>query len=151
MERVVLVDGSNLVYRAFYGLPSTLRSAQGAPTNAIFGFANMFRKLFAGKTPAYGVVVFDAPGVNFREEKFSDYKANRESMPKDLASQLEGVFAVCAAHGFQVVRQPGVEADDVIGTLAREARDAGHEVFIVSSDKDFGQLVDDRVKMLDTM
>lgn len=151
MERVVLVDGSNLVYRAFYGLPSSLRTASGEPTNAIFGFANMFRKLFTGKTPAFGAVIFDAPGGNFREEAFAEYKANRESMPKDLAAQLEGVFAVCEAHGFRVLRQPGVEADDVVGTLARQARDAGHEVFIVSSDKDFGQLVDDRVKMLDTM
>jgi len=151
MERVVLVDGSNLVYRAFYGLPSTLRSASGEPTNAIFGFANMFRKLFAGKTPAFGAVVFDAPGGNFREDMYADYKGNRESMPRDLASQLDGVFEVCKAHGFKVIRQSGVEADDVIGTLARQARDAGNEVFIVSSDKDFGQLVDERVKMLDTM
>jgi len=150
-ERVVLVDGSNLMYRAFFALPSTLMTSQGLPTNAIFGFANMFRKLFAGKTPAYGAVIFDAPGPTFRDEKFPEYKAQRPSTPDELRQQQAHILEVCEAHGFPILRIPGVEADDVIGTLAREGRDAGHEVVIVSSDKDFGQLVDDRVRMLDTM
>ncbi|MCB9731779.1 MAG: DNA polymerase I [Deltaproteobacteria bacterium] len=150
-ERVVLVDGSNLVYRAFFALPGSLQTSNGLKTNAIFGFATMFRKLFAGKMPAYGAIVFDAPGPTFRDDKYPEYKATREAMPGDLKAQLPHVQEVCERHGFQVLRVPRVEADDVIGTLSRVAQDAGHEVVIVSSDKDFGQLVNERVKMLDTL
>ena len=150
-ERVVLVDGSNLMYRAFFALPSSLMTSSGQPTNAIFGFATMFRKLFSGKTPAFGAIVFDAPGPTFRDAQFAQYKATRQAMPDDLRAQQAGILEVCEAHGFPILRVPGVEADDVIGTLARQARDAGHDVIIVSSDKDFGQLIDDQVRMLDTM
>jgi len=150
-ERVVLIDGSNLVYRAFFGLPASLQTSGGLKTNAIFGFATMFRKLFAGRTPALGVVVFDAPGPTFRDEKYPEYKATRPPMPGDLRAQLDHVFAVCQGHGFRVLRIPGVEADDVIGTLTRQALAVGHEVHIISSDKDFGQLVGDRVRMVDTL
>lgn len=150
-ERVVLVDGSNLVYRAFFALPGSLQTSTGLKTNAIFGFATMFRKLFAGKMPAYGAIVFDAPGGTFRDDKYPEYKATREAMPEDLRAQLPHVDDLCERHGFRVLRVPRVEADDVIGTLARVAVEAGHEVIIVSSDKDFAQLVGDRVKMLDTL
>ncbi|TNF32090.1 MAG: DNA polymerase I [Deltaproteobacteria bacterium] len=150
-ERVVLVDGSNLMYRAFFALPSSLMTSKGQPTNAVFGFATMFRKLFSGKTPAYGAVVFDAPGPTFRDHQYPDYKAQRPSMPGELRDQVALVMQVCEAHGFPILRVEGVEADDVIGTLARQGREAGHEVVIVSSDKDFGQLVDGQVRMLDTM
>ncbi|PKN58608.1 MAG: DNA polymerase I [Deltaproteobacteria bacterium HGW-Deltaproteobacteria-14] len=150
-ERVVLVDGSNLMYRAFFALPSSLMTSSGQPTNAIFGFATMFRKLFSGKTPTFGAITFDAPGPTFRDAQFADYKATRAAMPDDLRAQQGGILEVCEAHGFPILRVPGVEADDVIGTLARQAREAGHDVIIVSSDKDFGQLIDDQVRMLDTM
>lgn len=152
MERVVLVDGSNLVYRAFFALPQSLMTASGLHTNAIFGFATMFRKLFAGKLPAMGVVMFDAPGGSaVREAQYADYKATREAMPNDLSAQLPIVEDLCRAHGFKVLKLPGVEADDVIGTLTRLAKEAGHEVQIISSDKDFAQLIDDRCRMVDTL
>jgi DNA polymerase-1 len=151
MKRAVLVDGSNLVYRAFYGLPASLRAASGQPTNAIYGFAQMFRKLFADPATEVGAVVFDAPGGSFRDEVFADYKGHREAMPSDLAVQLPGVFALCEAHGVRLLREAGVEADDVLGTLAVRARAAGYEVQIVSTDKDFAQLVGDGVRLVDTM
>lgn len=152
MERVVLVDGSNLVYRAFFALPQTLRTADGTHTNAIFGFAMMFRKLFAGKTPAFGAVVFDAPGGSAaREAQYAQYKATREAMPNDLVRQIPLVHDLVRRNGFTLLQVEGVEADDVIGTLAQRARDAGHEVQIISSDKDFAQLIDDRLKMVDTL
>ena len=151
MERVVLVDGSNLVYRAFYGLPQSLMTSSGLHTNAIFGFATMFRKLFAGKMPARGAVVFDAPGETFRDLKFADYKGTREAMPNDLAAQLPKVFELCQLTGFTLLQISGVEADDVIGTLAKRALEAGHEVQIISSDKDFAQLIEDRLRLVDTM
>ncbi len=151
MERVVLVDGSNLVYRAFFALPSSLMTGDGLHTNAIYGFAVMFRKLFMGKMPALGAVVFDAGGVTERERKYPQYKADRAAMPGDLAAQLPKVHALIAAHGFPIVQLRGVEADDIIGTLTREALEAGHDVQIVTSDKDFAQLVCERVRMVDTM
>jgi DNA polymerase I len=152
MERVVLVDGSNLVYRAFFALPQTLRTADGTHTNAVFGFAMMFRKLFAGKTPAYGAVVFDAPGGSAaREAQYAQYKATREAMPNDLAKQIPLVHELVRKNGFTLLQVAGVEADDVIGTLAQRAKAAGHEVHIISSDKDFAQLIDERLKMVDTL
>jgi DNA polymerase-1 len=152
MERVVLVDGSNLVYRAFFALPKTLRTSDGTHTNAVFGFAMMFRKLFSGKTPAFGAVVFDAPGGSVaREAQYAQYKGTREGMPDDLASQISMVHDLVRANNFTLLQIGGVEADDVIGTLAVQAKAAGHEVQIISSDKDFAQLIDERLKMVDTL
>ncbi|MFO0744147.1 MAG: DNA polymerase I [Myxococcota bacterium] len=151
MERVVLVDGSNLVYRAFFALPNSLMTSSGMHTNGIYGFALMFRKIFAGKVPAMGAITFDVSGSKQREAKFSGYKATREAMPHDLAEQLPHVYSLIEAHGFPILRVQGVEADDVIGTLTRQALDAGHEVHIVTSDKDFAQLVNDRVRLVDTL
>lgn len=152
MERVVLIDGSNLVYRAFFALPQSLMTATGLHTNAVFGFALMFKKLFAGKLPAFGAVIFDAPGGStVREAQYADYKGTREAMPNDLSAQLPLVKELVSANGFEILQIPGVEADDVIGTLARLAKEAGHEVQIISSDKDFAQLIDDRLRMIDTL
>jgi len=152
MERVVLIDGSNLVYRAFFALPQSLMTASGLHTNAVFGFALMFKKLFAGKLPAYGAVLFDAPGgKGVREAQYAGYKATREAMPGDLAAQIPLVKELVSANGFEILQIPDVEADDVIGTLTRIAKDAGHEVQIISSDKDFAQLIDDRCRMIDTL
>jgi DNA polymerase I len=150
-ERVVLVDGSNLIYRAFFALPTSLRTPQGLPTNAIYGFATMFKKLLAGKRPRYGAVVFDAPGPTFRSERYPEYKGERSPMPTELREQLPWIDKVVAAHEFPLLRLSGYEADDVIGTLTKAARAAGHEVIIVSSDKDFAQLIGAEVKMLDTL
>jgi DNA polymerase-1 len=150
-DRVILIDGSALFYRAFFAIPGTFTTSAGVPTNATYGFALMFKKLLAGRTASHGVVVFDAPGRTFREERYPDYKAQRPSMPRELAQQKEDVDRVVHAHRYPVLRVPGVEADDVIGTLTRRFRERGCEVVIVSGDKDFAQLVGDGVRMLDTL
>ena len=147
--RLVVVDGSWLAYRAFFAIPPKLATATGVPTNAVYGFAMMFRKLFAGKRPTHGAVCFDAPGPRRRDAVFPDYKANRGPTPPDLASQWPLIERVVAAHGFPALRLPGWEADDLIGTYARLGKEAGLEVVIVGGDKDFAQLVDDDVRMFD--
>lgn len=150
-ERVVLVDGTALVYRAFFAIPPHLKTKAGTLTNATFGFASMFKKLFSQKRPRFGAVVFDAPGRTFREEKYQHYKAQRPPMAPELAQQLGDINDVVKANRFPIVRVPGYEADDVIGTLAVQARALGAEVVIVSSDKDFAQLIGDGIKMHDTI
>jgi DNA polymerase-1 len=150
-ERVVLVDGSAMIYRAFFALPPHLTTKDGIHTNAVFGFATMFKKLFAAKRPTFGAVVFDAPGKTKRDEKYPQYKAQRAPMPEELIEQLPLIDKVVKAYHFPMVRVPGIEADDVIGTLTTHALAAGHEVVIVSSDKDFAQLIDGKVRMHDTL
>lgn len=150
-ERVILVDGSALVFRAFFAIPSTFATSGGVPTNATYGFALMFRKIFAGKKPAFGAVIFDAPGRTFRDEKYPKYKAQRPSMPNELRQQIPWIRRLVETQRFPMLEVPGFEADDVIGTLTRLATEAGHEVHVVSSDKDFAQLVSDTVRMVDTM
>ncbi|MFN7145158.1 MAG: DNA polymerase, partial [Myxococcota bacterium] len=148
---MVLVDGTWLTYRAFFAIPSNFRTAEGLHTNAIYGFATMFRKLFAGKRPGLGAVVFDAPGPTKRSVSYPQYKGERPPMADILREQLPWIDRLVAAQGFPILRVPGWEADDVIGTLARQARDAGHEVVVVAGDKDFAQLVGDGVRMYDPM
>jgi DNA polymerase-1 len=150
-ERWVLIDGSALIYRAFHALPAQLRTAAGLPTNAVYGFALMFRKILAGRAPDRGAVVFDPPGPTFRAERYPAYKAQRPRMPEELRAQLASIDAVVAAHAFPALRVEGFEADDVIGTLTRRALEAGHEVHIIAPDKDFLQLIGPRVRMIDTM
>ncbi len=150
-ERWVLIDGSSLIYRAFHARPSNLSTASGLHTNAIYGFALMFRKILSGRAPERGAVVFDAPGPTFRKARFPDYKAQRPRMPGELREQLPHIDAVVAAHDFPRLAIEGFEADDVIGTLTRRALELGHEVHIVSPDKDFAQLIGPRVRMIDTM
>ncbi len=150
-ERVVLVDGSALVYRAYFAIPPHLTTRDGTHTNATFGFATMFKKLFAGKRPSLGAVIFDAPGQTFRQKKYPQYKTQRPPMPDEMREQLKNIDLVVRANRFPMLRIPGWEADDVIGTLARQARELGHEVVIVSSDKDFAQLIGDGVRMHDTI
>lgn len=151
VERLVLVDGSWLVYRAFFAIPANLATKGGLPTNAIFGFATMFRKLFTGRMPDRGAVVFDSPAVTHRELRFPAYKAQRPAMPVELAQQLATIDRLVAANHFPVLRRPGYEADDIIATLARRGADAGLEVVIVAGDKDLAQMVGEHVRMLDTM
>lgn len=150
-ERVVLVDGTALVYRAFFAIPPHLKTKAGTLTNATFGFASMFKKLFSQKRPRYGAVIFDAPGRTFREEKYQHYKAQRPPMPSELGQQLADITDVVRVNRFPILRIPGYEADDVIGTLAMQGKAASAEVVIVSSDKDFAQLIGDGVKMHDTL
>lgn len=151
MARVVLVDGSWLTYRAFFAIPADFKTSSGFQTNAIYGFATMFRKLFAGKRPEYGAVIFDPKGPTVRDKKFPAYKAQRPPTPKELIEQFPFIDKVVQANNFPLLRVDGYEADDVIGTLATKAKAAGHDVIIVSGDKDFAQLVDEKIKMMDTM
>ncbi len=150
-ERVVLVDGTALIYRAFFAIPNSFATSSGVPTNATYGFATMFRKIFAGKRPTFGAVIFDAPGKNFRDEKYPEYKAQRPRMKSELRTQLPWIDRVVDVNGFPRMRVPGYEADDVIGTLTRQALAAGHEVVILSGDKDFAQLITADVRMIDPM
>ena len=150
-DRVVLVDGTAIIYRAWFALPKNLRTSFGLTTNAVFGFATMFRKLFAGRTPVCGAVIFDAPGRTFRDDKYPEYKSDRPPMDDDLRAQLPWIDKVVDVWGFPRLRVPGFEADDVIGTLTKQAAARGDEVHIVSGDKDFCQLLDEHVRMLDTI
>ncbi len=150
-ERLILVDGSALIYRAYYAIPGTFQTSSGLPTNATYGFATMFRKVLSGKTPERGAVIFDAPGKTFRDEKYPEYKAQRPRMDDRLRAQLPHIDRVVETHRFPILRVFGYEADDVIGTLTDQAVEAGMEVFIISGDKDFAQLISDRVRMVDTL
>ncbi len=148
--RLYLIDGSGYVYRAFHALPS-LGTSRGLPTNAVYGFTNMVVKLLREERPRHLAVVFDLPGETFRDQLYADYKATRAPMPDELRPQMGYVRKVVEALRLPVVEVPGVEADDVIGTLARQASGAGLETVIVTGDKDLMQLVDERTTWLDTM
>src|SRR5437762_1250572 len=148
--RLFLIDGSGYVYRAFHALPG-LGTTRGVPTNAVYGFTNMLAKLLREERPRHVAVVFDAPGGSFRDGLYADYKATRAPLPDELRPQLGYVRKIVAALRLPVVEIAGVEADDVIGTLARQASAAGPETVIVTGDKDLMQLVDERTVWLDTM
>jgi len=150
-RRLVLVDASAIFYRAYFAIPPNLTTKAGLHTNAVFGFAMMFRKLFAGRKPDLAAVVFDTPGRTQRDVKYAGYKAQRPPMPEELVEQLPFVDELVGLHQFARVRLEGYEADDVIGTLTMRAVAAGLEVLIVSPDKDFAQLVSDDVKTFDTL
>ncbi|HET7570715.1 MAG TPA: DNA polymerase I [Gammaproteobacteria bacterium] len=147
---LVLVDGSSYLYRAFYALPP-LANAAGEPTGAVYGVVNMLNKLVNDYQPEHIAVVFDARGKTFRDELFAEYKANREAMPDDLSAQFEPLQTIIQARGWPLLQVPGVEADDVIGTLARQASQAGLKVVISTGDKDMAQLVDGNVTLINTM
>jgi len=147
---LVLVDGSSYLYRAFHALPA-LTNSRGEPTGAVYGVVNMLRRLLADYAPEHVAVVFDAKGPTFRDELFDQYKAHRPPMPQELAGQIEPLHAAVRALGFPLLMVPGVEADDVIGTLARQAAEAGDPVVISTGDKDMAQLVDARVTLVNTM
>lgn len=147
---LILVDGSSYLYRAFYALPP-LSNSKGQPTGAVRGVTAMLKKLLADYAPERLAVVFDARGKTFRDELFKEYKANRPPMPEDMTAQIEPLHALVKALGFPVLQIPGVEADDVIGTLAKQAADSGMPVLISTGDKDMGQLVNARVTLVNTM
>jgi DNA polymerase-1 len=147
---LVLVDGSGYLYRAFHALPP-LTTAAGQPTNAVLGVVNMLYKLLDDYEPTEMAVVFDAPGKTFRSDLYSEYKANRPAMPDELRAQVAPLLEAIEAMGIPLLRIDGVEADDVIGTLAREASTAGRETVISTGDKDLAQLVDERVTLVNTM
>src|SRR5699024_969394 len=134
---LILIDGSSWLFRAYHVLPP-LTTQDGRPTGAIHGMSNMLRRFLRDYDAERIVVVFDAPGKTFRSELFPDYKAHRPPVPEELSDQFDGITAIVCALGLPLIQEAGVEADDVIGTLA--ARDDG-EVLIVTSDKDMAQLV----------
>lgn len=149
MDKLILIDGSSYLYRAFHALPP-LSNAAGEPTGALFGVVNMLRATLK-EGPSYAAFVMDASGPTFRDELYPDYKANREAMPDDLRAQIEPMMAIVEALGFPILRVPGVEADDVIGTLATRAAAEGIEVEVSTSDKDFAQLVRPGITLVNTM
>ncbi|OGT90273.1 MAG: DNA polymerase I [Gammaproteobacteria bacterium RIFOXYA12_FULL_61_12] len=144
---LILVDGSSYLYRAYHALPP-LTNSKGEPTGAVVGVVNMLKKLLDEYRPSHMAVIFDAPGPTFRDELYSQYKAHRPPAPEDLKAQIPLLHEVVRAMGFPLIMESGVEADDVIGTLA--VRAAG-PVLISSGDKDIAQLVNDRVSQVDTM
>jgi len=149
-SKLVLVDGSSYLYRAYHALPK-LTSSRGEPTGAIHGVLNMINKLMNDETTEHFVVVFDAPGKTFRDEMFDEYKANRPPMPDELREQVDPLLEAIPAMGLPLLRISGVEADDVIGTLCRQAQDAGMNVLVSTGDKDMAQLVNDKVTLVNTM
>ncbi|MDD3652372.1 DNA polymerase I [Immundisolibacter sp.] len=147
---VVLVDGSSYLFRAFHALPP-LTNSKGQPTGVVYGVVNMLRRLMREYPDAHIAVVFDAKGPNFRHQAFADYKANRPPMPEELAAQIAPTQELVRALGLPLLVVDGVEADDVIGTLARRAAARGEQVLISTADKDLAQLVDERVRLVNTM
>ena len=147
---LILVDGSYYLFRAYHALPAFTNS-KGEPTGAIFGVVNMLRKLIADYKPDYFAVVFDAKGKNFRNDLYPEYKAHRPEMPEDLSVQIEPLHNLIRAMGIPLIVIDQVEADDVIGTLSIRAAEGDINVLISSGDKDLAQLVNDRIRMVNTM
>jgi len=146
--RIFLLDGTALAYRAHFALVgSRLAKTDGTPTGATYGFTMTLRRILEEEEPDLVAVALDAKGTTFRHERYPDYKATRERAPEEMIAQLAFIRRVIEAHGVPLFEVPGVEADDVIGTLAKQAERAGHEVFIVTGDKDFMQLVSENVKL----
>ncbi|MGA0023793.1 MAG: DNA polymerase I [Burkholderiales bacterium] len=150
MKTLLLVDGSSYLYRAFHAIRE-LRTSRGEPTNAIYGVLNMLRRLHKDYPAEYSACVFDAKGKTFRDDLYPDYKANRQAMPEDLAVQIAPLKEAIVAMGWPLLEVEGVEADDVIGTLAREAEKNGMCVVISTGDKDITQLVTPDVTLVNTM
>ncbi|HET7202199.1 MAG TPA: DNA polymerase I [Steroidobacteraceae bacterium] len=149
-DTLVLVDGSSYLYRAFHALPP-LTNSRGEPTGAVLGVLNMLHRMLREQNPQHVAVVFDAPGKTFRDDLFAEYKAHRPAMPDDLRAQIEPLIAAVEALGLPLLRIPGVEADDVIGTLAQRAAAGGQRVLISTGDKDMAQLVTARITLVNTM
>ena len=148
-KSLYLIDGTAYVYRAYHS--TNLATSSGEPTGAVYGVGNMLKRIIKEHSPDYLVVVFDAKGKTFRHDRYDLYKANRPPMPDDLRSQYDWVRQMVDAMGIKSISITGVEADDVIGTLAKAAYQAGLETYISSSDKDLTQLINDRVTMIDDM
>ncbi len=149
-KTLLLVDGSSYLYRAYHAMPD-LRGPAGEPTGALYGMVNMLRRLRNDFSAEYSACVFDAKGKTFRDEMYPEYKAHRPSMPDDLAAQIAPIHEMVRALGWPLLMLDGVEADDVIGTLAVMAEQAGMRVVVSTGDKDLAQLVTDRVRLVNTM
>ncbi|GAB3083474.1 DNA polymerase I [Bordetella muralis] len=149
-KTLLLVDGSSYLYRAFHAMPD-LRNAQGEPTGALYGVVNMLRKLVSDHKADYAACIFDARGKTFRDDLYPEYKSHRPPMPEDLAAQIEPIHQAVKALGWPVLAIEGVEADDVIGTLARQATEQDIHTIVSTGDKDLAQLVDSHVTLVNTM
>ncbi len=149
-KRLILVDGSSFLFRAYHAIPP-LTSPKGVPTNAIHGVTNMLRKLINDYHSDYITVVFDAPGGTFRNELYEQYKANRAAMPDDLRVQIEPLHQIIRAMGLPLIIESGIEADDVMGVLAKQAEAQGYDVIISTGDKDMAQLVNEKIILENTM
>ncbi len=147
---LILVDGSSYLYRAYYA-PPHLTNSKGEATGAVYGVVNMLRSLIRQYSPSHMAVIFDAKGKTFRNEMYSDYKANRPPMPDDLRTQIAPLHKIIQALGLPLISISGVEADDVIGTIARQASLDGRATLISTGDKDMAQLVDENVTLINTM
>lgn len=147
---LILVDGSSYLYRAFHAMPPLVNS-KNQPTGAVFGVVNMVKRLIEQYQPEKIAVVFDAKGKTFRNDMYPEYKANRPPMPEELRTQIEPLHNIITAMGIPLLCIPGVEADDVIGTLAQQATEKKHDVIISTGDKDFAQLVNQHVTLINTM
>ena len=149
-EKVFLVDGSGYIFRAYFGI-RPLTSKKGVPTNAVYGFATMLMKLIKEQKPKYLAIAFDTKEKTFRHELYDQYKANRPPAPDDLVPQFPLIHQLVDALQIPRLVIPGFEADDLLGTMAKKATDAGHDVVIVTGDKDLMQLVTPNVTILDEM
>ncbi len=147
---LILVDGSSYLYRAFHAMPA-LTNSKAFPTGAVYGVVNMLRRLLKDYEPEQIAVVFDAKGKTFRDDLFDKYKANRQAMPTDLVQQIQPIHDVIRAMGIPLIMEEGVEADDVIGTLAKQATAQGMQTIISTGDKDLAQLVDPHITLINTM
>ncbi len=145
-----LIDGNSYVYRAFYAIKS-LTNSKGFPTNAIYGFTNMLLKVIREKKPDGVAVSFDSPALTERHRLYEEYKAHRPETPSDLVAQLPSIRQIISSFHISIFELPGYEADDLIGTISKKAAAEGHDVYIVTADKDMLQLVDDRIRIYDPM
>jgi len=150
LKKLILVDGSSFLFRAFHAVPP-LNNAQGLPTNAIYGVSNMLRKLVSDYDTPYFTVVFDAPGKTFRHQLYDQYKAHRPPMPDDLRVQIEPLHELIKTLGLPLIIEHGVEADDVLGSLAQNAARQGFQVIISTGDKDMAQLVTEQITLENSM
>jgi len=150
-SQLFIIDGSSLIHRAYHALPDTLKTAKGEVTNAVYGFVNMFFKLLDDEKPQRVVVAMDLPGPTFRHKRYEEYKANRPPLPEDFPHQIQRVREFLEAMGVPILEKEGFEADDIIGTLARDAQNLGWETVIVTGDKDMLQLVTAKTQVLLTV
>ncbi len=144
MKKVALIDGSSYIYRAFYALPP-LKSPDGKPTGAIYGFIRMLSKLLNEIQPDYIAVIFDKAGKTFRHEEYKEYKATRKETPDELKAQIPEIKKIIKLFGIKVLEKEGYEADDIIATLAKKAKEKGYQVYVITPDKDMMQLVNQNV------
>ena len=146
MDKLVLIDGNSIVNRAFYGVPD-LTNREGLHTNAIYGFLNILLKILDEENPTHLLVAFDVKAPTFRHEMFDEYKGTRKPMPGELREQIPVLKEILSSMNIQMKEQAGIEADDILGTMAKTGEAQGMEVSVVSGDRDFLQLATDKIKV----